>query len=386
MPTPLPIAQADTATAPDAEPVEVPEGSTIEIDPEAVEGIEVVPPEAAAVEPEPDEPGAVGEVLEEIVPETGNDSVDGAVNTLADAVGGLIDGLVAMLPQLVIALLVLIVTMFLVRLADKLARKVTKRAKMRESLRDLFRIAVRIAVWFAGLMVAAGIVFPGFGFAQLIATAGLASIAIGFAFQNIFENFFAGILILWHFPFENGDYIEVDGLMGKVEDVEIRMTRIRKTNGELVLVPNATIFRSNVTVMTNRRHRRLELAVGIAYGEDVAEGRKVILDAVKSCKTVRNDAEPEVLAQAFGASSIDFLVIWWADNAPIDELRSKDEVVEAIKSALDDAGIEIPYPYRTLTFSKNEPAIIEAIAGRVASGEAGASGDAAEGGDGGGDG
>jgi len=375
------LAQAEPASpevAPDASPADPPEGATIEIDPDAVEGIEVVPPEGAAVEPEPDEPGAVGEVLEDIVPETGNDSVDGAVNTLADAVGGLVDGLIAMLPQLVIALLVLIVTMFLVRLADKLARKVTKRAKMRESLRDLFRIAVRIAVWFAGLMVAAGIVFPGFGFAQLIATAGLASIAIGFAFQNIFENFFAGILILWHFPFENGDYIEVDGLMGKVEDVEIRMTRIRKTNGELVLVPNATIFRSNVTVMTNRRHRRLELAVGIAYGEDVAEGRKVILEAVKSCKTVRNDAEPEVLAQAFGASSIDFLVIWWADNTPIDELRSKDEVVEAIKSALDDAGIEIPYPYRTLTFSKNEPAIIDAVAGRVAGGAASSS-EAAEG-------
>lgn len=361
---------ADAATPPDtAAPGGLPDGSTVEIDPSAVDGIDINTP-VAEPEVEPEAGGAVSEALEGVIPESGSDSVDGAVNTLTDAVGGMVDGLIAMLPQLVIALLVIITTWFLVKLADKVATKLMKKARLRESLRDLGRIAVRLVVWFAGLMVAAGIVFPGFGFAQLIATAGLASIAIGFAFQDIFENFFAGILILWRFPIENGDYIEVDGLMGKVEDVEIRMTRIRKTNGELVLVPNATIFKNKVTVLTNKRHRRIEVAVGIAYGEDIAEGRKVILDAVKSCDTVRDDAEPEVLATAFGASSIDFDVIWWADHTPIDERRSRDQVIEAVKGALDKAGIEIPYPYRTLTFSKNEPDIIEAVAGRAGSGGA----------------
>ncbi len=349
--------------------------TTIEIDPAASDAINVVTPE---VEPEPQVQGAVGEALDNAVPETGIASVDGAVNTLTNAVGSMVDGFFSMLPQLVIALLVLVCTGLIVKLIDRVASKLMIRAKVKESLRDLFRIFVRTAVWFAGLMTAAIIVFPGFGIANLIATAGLASIAIGFAFQDIFANFFAGVLILWRFPFENGDFIEVDGLMGKVEDVEIRSTSIRKTNGELVIVPNSTIFQSKVTVMTNRRHRRLELAVGIAYGEDVAEGRRVILEAVKSCDTVRNDAPPEVLATAFGASSIDFDVIWWADSKPIDERRSRDQVVEAIKKALDNAGIEIPYPYRTLTFSKNEPDIINAVAGRMGSGGASGVGDGSD--------
>lgn len=340
--------------------------TTIQIDPNTVEGIELVSDAAEATEPEVQ--GAVSEALEDALPATGIDSVDGAVNTLTDAIGGMVDGFVGLLPQLVVAILVLIAAAFIAKLADTIACRIMKKARMRESLRDLFRIAVRTAVWFAALFIAALIVFPSFGVAQLIASAGLASIAIGFAFQDIFENFFAGILILWRFPFENGDFIEVDGLMGKVEDVEIRMTLIRKTDGELVLVPNSTIFKNNVTVMTNRPHRRLELAVGIAYGEDIAEGRQVILDAVKSCDTVRNDAPPEVLAKSFGASSIDFDVIWWADSTPIDERRSRDQVVEAIKKALDDAGIEIPYPYRTLTFSKNEPDIINAVASRTGGG------------------
>ncbi|MEM6459428.1 MAG: mechanosensitive ion channel [Planctomycetota bacterium] len=355
---PIPPMLAQAADAP----------TTIAIDPEAAEGIELVQPEGA---PEPEVQGAVEQALDDVVPDTGNASVDGAVNTLIDAVGGMIDGFFSAVPQLLIATLVLIVTAVVVKLADRIARKVMVRARLRESLRDLFRIFIRTAIWFAGLMTAAIIVFPGFGVSNLVATAGLATIAIGFAFQDIFENFFAGILILWRFPFENGDFIEVDGLMGKVEDVEIRMTHIRRPDGELVLVPNSTIFKNNVTVMTNRPHRRLEVAVGIAYGESVAEGRRVILEAVKGCDTVRGDAPPEVLASGFGASSIDFDVIWWADAKPLEARRSRDQVVEAIKRALDDAGIEIPYPYRTLTFSRNEPDIINAVAGRMGSGGAG---------------
>lgn len=342
--------------------VPVADSPTIEIDPDEVPGVEVVPAEEPPAEP--DAQGAVEEALDDFVPETGMESVDGAVNTLTDAVGGMVDGLIGMLPQLVIALVVLLATALLVKIADGIACRLMSRARVKESLRDLFRIFVRTAMWFFGLMTAAIIVFPGFGVGNLIATAGLASIAIGFAFQDIFANFFAGILILWRFPFENGDFIEVDGLMGQVEDVEIRSTSIRTPGGELVIVPNSTIFQNKVNILTNRPQRLIELSVGIAYGEDVAQGRQVILDAVKSCASVRDTAPPEVLATAFGASSIDFDVLWWADSTPIAIRRSRDEVVQAIKSALDNAGIEIPYPHRTLTFSPNEPAIIHAVAGR----------------------
>ena len=358
------------ATAPPPPAADSADGDapTVQMDLSQMEGVEVVGAEPEVVEPVAD--NAVTNTLNDLMPDTGNESVDGAVNTLNSAVGELVQGFFAILPQLIIATLVLVITGFLIRLIDKLANKVFIRARVKASLRDLFRIFVRTAVWFIAFMVAAGIIFPGFGFANLVATAGLASIAVGFAFQDIFANFFAGILILWKFPFENGDFIEVDGISGRVEDVEIRMTLIRQTDGDLVLVPNSTIFQNNVTVFTNRPTRRVELAVGIAYGEDVAEGRKVILEAVKGCETVNPTPPPEVLAKTFGASSIDFDVLWHTGSKPIDERRSRNEVVEAVKKALDDAGIEIPYPYRTLTFSKNEPDIIEAVAGRMSRGGA----------------
>ncbi len=224
-------------------------------------------------------------------------------------------------------------------------------------------------------MLAAVIVFPGFGVGNLIATTGLLSIALGFAFQDIFENAFAGVLILWRFPLEIGDFIEVPNvsIMGRVEDIEIRMTQLRLTTGELVLMPNSTIYKNVVKVLTNRDKRRITVACGIAYGEDVAEGRRVMREAVEGCPSVDRDGGHgvEVYAQAFGASSIDFEVTWWAGATPLEQRKSRDEVVEAVKAALDNAGIEIPYPYRTLTFSKNEPDIIEAIAGRTGSGGSG---------------
>ena len=372
-PADAPATDTSGPPAPSAAPGSAPAGkptATIQIDPDANpdDGIEFVLPDQEPEQPEADK--TISNKLNEIVPDTGNESVDGAVATLNDAIGGLVQGFFAILPQLVIATLVLVITGFLVRLIDKFAGHIFTKARIKSSLRDLFRIFVRTGVWFVAFMVAAGIIFPGFGFSNLVATAGLASIAVGFAFQDIFANFFAGILILWRFPFENGDFIEVDGISGRVEDVEIRMTLIRQTDGDLVLVPNSTIFQNNVTIFTNRPTRRVELAVGIAYGEDVAEGRKVILEAVKSCETVKPTPSPEVLATAFGASSIDFDVLWYTGNKPIEERRSRNEVIEAIKKALDEAGIEIPYPYRTLTFSKNEPDIIQAVAGRMGRGGA----------------
>ena len=248
------------------------DGPTITVDPAAVEGISIDDgPGSNVAEP----PGPIGRAINDLVPpRPGTRRWTARPASSPEPSADLVDGFSASLPQLVIGTLVLFVTFLLAELARKLVTSFAERAKLRPNLVDLFGIMSRIAVWFAGFMIAASIVFPGFGPGQLIATAGLASIAIGFAFQDIFENFFAGILILLNFPFHAGDFIEVDGLTGKVEDITIRMTKLRQTSGELLLIPNATIFKGNVNVLTNKPKRRIELAVGIAYGEDVAKGRQ----------------------------------------------------------------------------------------------------------------
>ena len=186
---------------------------------------------------------------------------------------------------------------------------------------------------------------------------GLGSVAIGFAFKDIFENFFAGVLILWKYPIEKGDVIEHAGNVGKVEEITIRNTLIRKSDGELVVAPNASLFKSNVEVLTNRPKRRVRIMCGVAYSEDVAEAREIIRAAVSDCESISGRKSVEVFANEFADSSINFEIAWWTGSAPVEIRMSRDEVIEAVKKALDNASIEIPFPYTTLTF--NEPLSVE---------------------------
>jgi len=103
------------------------------------------------------------------------------------------------------------------------------------------------------------VLFPGLTLSRALRALGLVSIAVGLAFKDIFENSFAGILLLWRFPFENGDYIECEGLEGRVEEILIRMTKIGKTTGEAVVVPNSFLFKISVNVLTDRGSRRITI-------------------------------------------------------------------------------------------------------------------------------
>ncbi len=260
-------------------------------------------------------------------------------------------------PYLVAGFLVLILTWVITRLLSSMGHRFFNFRSVRRSLRELIIRLINITIWFGGLLLAAMFWFPGLTPTTALGGLGIASIAIGFAFQDIFANFFAGILLLWQFPFENGDFIECQGITGKVESIDIRMTQIRLTTGELVIVPNSTLFKNPVNVLTNRPHRRITIITGIAYGENVSESVGVIEKAVKNCKTVETSQPIEIFPQAFGSSSIDIEVTWWTGNTPLDIRRSTGEIVTAVKESLDKAGIEIPFPYRTLTFK--EPLITE---------------------------
>lgn len=256
----------------------------------------------------------------------------------------------SLLPQLAIGLAFLAVTWLAAVGTDRGLKNVFGRTRLRKSLGELFRQLATILIWVAGLLTAAVIIFPTVTPAKALTALGLGSIAVGFAFKDIFENFIAGMLILLREPFQLGDCIECQELEGFVEEITIRDTHIRQTDGQRVVIPNATLFMNPVTVRTDLDLRRTTIICGVAYGEDVDRSREVIRAAVEGLPTVSTRKGVEIFAQGFGASSIDFEVTWWTGSRPLDIRRSRDEVVAAVKRALDDAGIEIPFPYRTLTF------------------------------------
>ena len=262
--------------------------------------------------------------------------------------------LLAQTPLLFAALIVIILTIFAARISTWLVHRVFKTERLRQSLKDLMALLAWIATWVVGLLIAATVAFPGMTPSKALTVLGLGSVAIGFAFKDIFENFFAGVLILWRYPLDRGDILKIGDIVGRVENITVRNTMIRRLSGELTVVPNANIFKQEVDVLTNHKLRRVELVCGIAYGEDVDESREVILKAVNDCQTVDASKAVLVLADCFGDSSINFDILWWTKAAPLEVRKSRDEVVSAVKRALDKAGIEIPFPYRTLTFKEPE--------------------------------
>ncbi|GAB5406835.1 MAG: mechanosensitive ion channel family protein [Aureliella sp.] len=258
-------------------------------------------------------------------------------------------------PFLLIGSIALLLTWGLARITQYAASKIFDKWHLRSSLQDLLELFASLTVWIVGSLIAAVIVFPGMTPSKALTFFGIGSVAIGFAFKDIFENLFAGVLILWRYPLDRGDLVQIGDTVGTVESITVRNTLLRRLNGELAVVPNGVLFKNEVSVLTNRSLRRTEIQCGVAYGEDVDQSREVIQQAVSQCESVDQTQPLKIMASQFGASSIDFDIVWWSNADPMAQRESRDEVVSAVKRALDEAGIEIPFPYRTLTFKEPIP-------------------------------
>ena len=165
---------------------------------------------------------------------TTNTSVD-TVATLQDQLVGMGEGFVRALPGIAIALVVLLVTWIVARFAARIADLLIGKTDVRPSLKNLIDTLVRLVIWIIGIMIAAIVVMPGLTPASLFAGLGIGAVAIGFAFQDIFENFMAGVLIMLREKMRIGDIIECDGIVGKVEHITLRETHVRKLSGEVTL-------------------------------------------------------------------------------------------------------------------------------------------------------
>ena len=277
------------------------------------------------------------------------------IGTLRNEVQEMARGAVALLPNLAIALAVLLVTWVAAKFALRIANLLIGRTRLRPSLRNLVDTMVKLAIWLFGLMIALTILMPGLTPASLVAGLGIGAVAIGFAFQDIFENFLAGVLIMVREKMRIGDVIECEGITGKVEHITLRETHVRKLSGELTIVPNSILFKNPVEIFTDDLKRRHEVVAGVSYDTDLDQAAAVIRKAVESVEQVDKDLPIDVFAMEFNASSVDFNVRWWAGSTPRNMHESRDAVVRAIKRALDDAGIEIPFPYVTHTFTEALP-------------------------------
>ncbi len=277
------------------------------------------------------------------------------IDTLLDQLNAMGVEFVRSLPAIAIALTIIMITAIIARFATRIAQSMTGHTNLRPSLRQLVETLVKLGVWLLGILIAAIVVFPGLTVGGLVAGLGIGAVAIGFAFQDIFENFLAGVLIMVREKMRIGDVIKCEGIIGKVEHISLRETHIRSMSGELTVVPNSILFKNPVEILTDTDQRRHDVVIGVSYDTDLDEAAEVIRKAVSGVELVNTEKGVDIFAQEFNSSSVDFLVRWWSGSTPRNGWESKDKVVRAIKRALDDAGIEIPFPYITHTFKERIP-------------------------------
>jgi small-conductance mechanosensitive channel len=186
---------------------------------------------------------------------------------------------------------------------------------------------------------------------SLLAGAGIVGLAIGFAFQDMTENLIAGIAMGIRKPFQIGDVIKTDDVFGTVKTINLRNTLIETFFGQLEIVPNKILFRNILTNFTINGIRRIQIPVGISYGDDPEKARDVIVEEINKLDFVIKPEETDVFAEGFGESSVNLLLWFWIDYpGEPGFMVARHQAVVTVKKALEKADILIPFPIRTLDF------------------------------------
>ncbi len=272
--------------------------------------------------------------------------------SIIDSANEIVVGFVERIPYFVASIIVILIFWFLSIVFKKVVYKLLGSRSRHQNLVKVFQRVGGALIIFIGFMIAMVIAVPGFTPAKLIGALGIGSVAIGFAFKDIFQNLLSGILLLISEPFRIGDQIVSGDYEGTVEDIKIRATTIKTYDGRQVVIPNSDLYTSALTVNTAYKQRRLQVAVGIGYEDDIEAAKAEILQALDKVESVSKRAQPSVIATGFGDSTIDLMVRWFIeDGTQANKVTSIHQVIVEIKSALDAAGVNIPFPIRTIDLS-----------------------------------
>ena len=207
----------------------------------------------------------------------------------------------------------------------------------------------RFGVVFVAVAVAFGVADYGNFLVSMAGIAAAGALAIGFAMQNVIANFVAGVFIYTDEPFRIGDWIEWDDHSGVVEDISLRVTRVRTFDNELLTVPNAELTGGVIKNPVDGDRLRLKFDFGIGYDDDIDQASQIIVEEAERHPEILEEPAPSVRLTELGDSDVGLQSRFWiADPSRADFVRIRGEYVTAVKARFDEEGIDIPYPVRTL--------------------------------------
>ena len=284
----------------------------------------------------------------------------------------LMDFFIVKIPSFIAAFVVFVIFYFLAKAVKGIVEnKVGQNMEEHKEVQILAGRTASTTTIIIGATVALNI--AGIDLTAIIAAVGF---GVGFALKDIIINFFAGIMILAQKQFTIGDFINIEGTVGKIVEIQSRATVLQALDGTRVIVPNAELFMKQVTSYTSNAFRRIEIPVGVEYDTDLNLAVETCYKALKATNGILAEPKPIVLVDEFGESSINIKIRAWVESRG-GWLKIKSDLVINIKREFDAVGIGIPFPIRTVAFDKDatddqnqraelrEKALSEAIANPV---------------------
>lgn len=272
---------------------------------------------------------------------------------------------IKLLPNLALAAVIAVLSWLLARLVRKLIANLMGRVTDSRNLNRLVSNCVYLVVLLIGVFGSLSVLHLDKTVTSILAGAGILGLALGFAFQDIAANFLSGVIMAVQRPIRTGELIGTGEHLGVVEHIDLRTTELRNMEGIQVIIPNKEIFQKPLLNYTRNGTRRVDLIVGVSYGDDLENVERVTKEAVKGIGDLVPDKEVELFYREFGGSSINYVVRFWIEassNKHYNDMRSR--AIKAIKAAYDKEGISIPFPIRTLDFGIKGGEKLDAMLGR----------------------
>jgi small-conductance mechanosensitive channel len=269
-----------------------------------------------------------------------------AVGEVAEEARSLVDTVAARLPVIAIGITVGLVALMVGLLLAKAVERTLSRTRADHVAVVLLSRIVRLVGVTGALLL--GLAISGVAVGSVLAGLAVVGVAVGLAVQGILENFIAGVILLIRKPFSAGDQVRSGEFEGTIDSIDLRVTHIIDYDGEMILIPNRDVYNNPLINLTRRGRRRTVVMVGVDYRDDHDDARAVILRSVKNVDGVLDHPEPEVLLTELGESSVNFDVRYWTRPDIRSVRRTQDRVLAAAKRGIQDAGMTIPWPIRTL--------------------------------------
>lgn len=283
------------------------------------------------------------EEMAEILSEQMAEQIEAGQEALHETTGLLADmwqKLMDYMPTIIIALFVFLIGMLIAGIINKVISHTMKKAKITATASSFGHSLVRIILHSFVIIISLSIL--GVPMASIIAVIGTAGVTIGLAMQNSLSNLAGGFVILFAKPFQRGDYIIAAGEEGFVESVTTLYTELITLDNRCIYLPNSIVSGGAVENLSRNGKLRVSVPVSVSYRTNLIEAKQVLLQTIKKVPTVLRDPEPFITVKELADSGIVMMMNVWVNKS--DYFLAPSHILEAVKPALHNAGIEIPFP------------------------------------------